>query len=93
MGTQGQSFMLINKFHFSEVHRSMNTMGPMQSKWHPKGFTFNFAQDPLHSYFDQPHKNEIHLLYLHFVFTLFLFIICEVFIKILRNNRWRKVIN
>ena len=26
---------LRNKFHFSEVHRSMNAMGPVQSKWRP----------------------------------------------------------
>ena len=37
-------------------------------------------RDPLHSYFHEPQKNEIHLLYLHFVFTLFLLIICEMFI-------------
>ena len=30
---------LRNKFHFSEVHGSMNAMGHMQSKWHPKGVT------------------------------------------------------
>ena len=31
-----------------------------------------------HSYFDEWQKNEIPLLYLHFVFTLFMFNICEV---------------
>ena len=35
----------------------------------------NFARDPLRSYFHEPQKNEIHLLYLHFVFTSFLFVI------------------
>ena len=35
-------------------------------------------------------KNEIHLLYLHFDFTSFLFIIYEVLIKILQNKRQRK---
>ena len=60
---------LRNKFHFSDVHRSMNAMGLVQSKWSPKGIMFNF---------DECQKNEIHLLYLHFVFTSFLFIISEV---------------
>ena len=27
----------------------------------------NFASDPLSSYFHEPQKNDIHLLYLHFV--------------------------
>ena len=40
----------------------------------------NFARDPLRSYFDKRQENEIHLLYLHFVLTSFLFIICEILI-------------
>ena len=47
----------------------------------PKGCHVNFARDPLHSYFDEYHdyqKHETHLLYLHLIFTSFLFIICEV---------------
>ena len=62
-------------FHFSEVHRSMNASGHMQSKW-----CVNCARGMLHSYVDGPQKNEIHLLCLHFVFTSFLFIICEILI-------------
>ena len=46
----------------------------------------NFARDLLHSYFDEPQKNEIHLLYLHFVFTSFLYVICAVWIKILKKS-------
>ena len=46
----------------------------------PEGRHFNFTRDPLRLYFHEPQKNEIHLLYLHFVFTSFLFIICESFI-------------
>ena len=57
------------KFHFSEVHRSMNATSEV-----------NFARDPFRSYFDESQKNENHLLYLHFVFTLFLLIICEILI-------------
>ena len=34
----------------------MNAVGFVQSKWHP-----NFAQGPLHSYFDEQQKNEIQL--------------------------------
>ena len=41
----------------------------------PEEHHINFARDPLCSYFHEPQKNEIHLLYLHFVFTSLLFII------------------
>ena len=41
--------------------------------------SINFARDLLGSYFHDQ-KNEIHLLYLHFVFTSILFIICGIFI-------------
>ena len=34
----------------------MNAVGFVQSKWLP-----NFAQGPLHSYFDEQQKNEIQL--------------------------------
>ena len=50
----------------------------VKSKTGLEGRHDNFAQDPLHSYSDEQQKNEIHLLYLYFVFTSFLFIICEV---------------
>ena len=46
----------------------------------PEGGHVNFARDPLRSYFHEPQKNKIHLLYLHFVFTSFLFNICGIFI-------------
>ena len=59
----------------------MNAVGLVQSKWLP-----NFAQGPLRSYFDEQQKNEIHLLYLYFVFTSFLFIICDILILILQIN-------
>ena len=47
------------------VHTSMNS-----------GANY-FARDPLRSYVDEPQKNEIHRLYLDFVFTSFPFIICQ----------------
>ena len=53
----------------------MNAMGHVQSKCH-----VNFAWSPLRSYFYEPQKNEFHLLYLHFVFTSYLFIICGILI-------------
>ena len=53
----------------------MNSMGAVQSKWRPY-----FARNPLRSYFHEPQKNEIHLLYLHYVLSSILFIICEVLI-------------
>ena len=49
----------------------------------PEGRHANFARNLLRSYFHEPQKNEMHLLYLHFVFTSILFIICEIFIWIL----------
>ena len=57
----------------------MNAVGLVQRKWLP-----NFAQDPLRSYFNEQHKNEIRLKYLYFVFTSFLFIICDILILILQ---------
>ena len=51
----------------------------------------NFARDPLRSYFHEPQKSEIHLLYLHFVFTSFLFTICEIFISILQISGEEKL--
>ena len=39
----------------------MNAMGHVQKE----GRHVNFARDPLRSYFHDPQKNEIHLLYLH----------------------------
>ena len=42
--------------------------------------SFYFARHSLRSYFHEPQKNEIHLLYLHLVFTSLLFIICGIFI-------------
>ena len=51
----------------------------------------NFARDPLRSYFHEPQKNEIHLLYLHFVFTSFLFIICGIWVKILEMSGEEKL--
>ena len=38
----------------------------------PKGRHVKFAWDPLLSYFREPQKNDIHILYLHFVCTSFL---------------------
>ena len=38
-------------------------------------------------------KNEIHLLYLHYVFKSFLLLICDILMQILLNTRRRKVIS
>ena len=53
----------------------------------------NCARDLLRSWFHEPQKDGIHLLYLNFVFTSFLFSICEVLIKWMQNKRRRKVNN
>ena len=41
----------------------MNAIGYVQSKWRH----VNFVRDPLRSYFHDPQKNEIHLLYLDYL--------------------------
>ena len=63
-----------NKFHFSDIHRSMNAMGPMQScmnamgpmqsKWCPKGML-------------TCQKNEIHL----YIYNLFFNCFCSIVVK------------
>ena len=64
---------LRNKFNFSEVHGSMTATSHVQSH-------VNFARDPLRSYFHEPQIKLIYFLYLHFVFTSFLFIIYGILI-------------
>ena len=49
----------------------MNAIGLLPSK----GCHVNFAHNPLHSYFDECQKTEIHL---HFIFRSILYIIWEV---------------
>ena len=72
-----KSELLRNKFHFSEVHGSMNATGHVRH--------VNSARDPLRSYFHEPLKNEIHLLYLYFVFTSFFFF-CSLFVNVLSKS-------
>ena len=54
----------------------------------PEGRHIKFAWDLLRLYFHQPQKNEIHLLYLHFVFIHYLW----NFYLNLANKRRRKVL-
>ena len=62
---------------FSEVHRIMNAMGPVQKlTWLPLLGTWLIAVNRL-LIEEIPQKNEIHLLYLHFILTSLLFIVCE----------------
>ena len=51
----------------------------------------NFARDPLRSYFHEPPKKEIHLLYLYFVFTSFLLIFCGILVEILEMSGEEKL--
>ena len=60
----------------------MNATGHVQSKWRLK--YVNVAREPLRSYFSELQKNEINLLYLHFIlhrfsslFVNFLFKSCQ----------------
>ena len=50
-------------------------------------------RDIFRSLFDECQKNQIHVLYLHFVITSFLFNICDVLRQILHIKRRRKVRN
>ena len=71
--SQFDAIYLRNKFHFSKVHGTQRITCKVSDD-------LNFARDPLRSYFHEPQKNEIHLLYLHFIFTSFLFIICGILV-------------
>ena len=53
-----QSINIRDKFNFSEVHKSMNATGPVQSK---QGVTY-FARDMLCSNFLESQNNEIYFL-------------------------------
>ena len=81
---------LRNKSHFSEAHQSMNTTDHVQSKWCPKGIV-NFARDLLRSYFDEPQKNEIHLIFTHSFDIVFVHYLWNFDLN-LANKGWRKVI-
>ena len=59
--------------HFSDIYQ-VGTQWVSCNVSNAFGHHINFAQDPLHSYFDECQKNEIHLLYLlHFIFISFFF--------------------
>ena len=70
----------------------MNATGHIESKWRPKGVTLTLHGTRCVLISMNLRKNEIHLLYLRFVFTSFLFIICGFFYLNLANKRRRKVI-
>ena len=74
---------LRNKFHFSEVHRSLNAMGHMQTKWCAGHIAFVTSMSLRKMKF----ISYIYLLILdHFsIFVKFLFKSCKII--------WRKVIN
>ena len=57
----------------------------------PEGRHVNFALDPLRSYFHEPQKNEIHLLYLDFVLISFFYYLWNFYLN-LANKRRRKII-
>ena len=51
----------------------------------------NFACDPLHSYFDECQKNEIHLLYLHYFRNNFHHLKSVLTETIQNNNLFRSI--
>ena len=84
---------LRNEFHYSEVRRSMNAMGPLQSKWRPKGVMLTlYGFHCVHTSMNL-RKNEVHFLHLHFVSASVLFNICKVCNKILQNKLRKYIIN
>ena len=70
----------------------MNATGHVQSQWCPKGVILTLHRTRCVLTSMNLRKNEIHLLYLHIVFTSFLFIICGIFYLNLTNKRRRKVV-
>ena len=60
---------LRNKFHFSKVHRRMNTMDPVQSD--AGRVSLSLCMGPTLMNLS---KNEIHLLYLHSFFFYIVFV-------------------
>ena len=62
---------LRNKFHFSEVHGSMNSTGHVQSKWRPKGVTLSL------------HGTLCFLTSISYIYTLFLHRFCSLFVEFL----------
>ena len=63
-------------------------MDRVQSKW--KGRHVNFAWKQLRSYLDECKKNEIHVLYLYFIFHIFYF--CSLTVSLV-NNAEKNAIN
>ena len=63
----------------------MNTVGLMQRK----GVMLTLHGIHCVHAVDEQKKQEIHLLYLHFVFTSFMFIICEVLVKVVAKKSYK----
>ena len=58
------------------------------TQWVPRKFNVtpeSFAWDPFRLYFDECQENEIHLLYLYFIFTSFLFIMCGFAVNLVKQ--------
>ena len=68
---------LRNKFHFSEVHGSMNATGHMQSKWRPKGVMLT-----LHgTRYVHTSMNVRKMKFISYIYTLFLHRFCSLFVE------------
>ena len=84
---------LRNKFHFSEVYRSMNAMDHVQSKWRQKGVTLALHGTHCVHTLINLRKNKIHLLYLHCFSFLFVLLLVKFWFKFCKNKWRRKVTN
>ena len=68
---------LRNKFHFPEVHGSMNATDHVQSKWRPKGFTLTLhgTRCVLTS------MNLRKMKFISYIYILFLHRFCSLFVE------------
>ena len=66
-----------NKFHFPDIHWSMNTMGRMQSKWCPKGFMLTLHR----THCIHPSMNVSKMKFISYIYTLFSYQFCSLFEK------------
>ena len=70
---------LRNKFHFSEVHGSMNATGHVQSKWRPKCVTLTLHETSC----VLTSMNLRKIKFISYIYTLFLHRFCSLFVDFL----------
>ena len=84
MSYNNQSKLVVhlrNKFHYFEVHGSMNATGHVQNKWHPKGATLTLHGTPC----VLTSMNLRKIKFISYIYTLFLHRFCSVFVEFYLN--------